>query len=796
MQSGKTQPFISRETVRAALDSLLYLSKPLNTPNPLESLVLVDEFLVNPDVPDVHHARGFAIQHILANIIVSTFSSLRNSVNLPPLISTSPLESAFTDLKKLMSYNNPELMGWGILYYRYIRTDLNIGVELLASTLNVDERTYRRYFAHGVRRLTEQLIEAEWNARTHQRQRRLLGQLPSRLSSPIFGRESEYHRVRTILDGDRPHHFQITGAVGVGKSTFVQELLRERIDTEQIDQLLWLHTPPSVDYAVQCLIETLLRGEITIKLREFLQLYRVAVVLDGTDSLVDDASTLEAVLNELISVEVYLVGRHFLPLPNLSAHIHLSELTYAEAAQLAQFIASQDTPHDKLSDESLQRLWRDVGGNPQAIRLAVRDSTFGVDTSTETVERIYDTIYEQLEDNLRSAWFMCSILPPNHTEVLSESHALKNQLLPETELYNLGRRHLVEISSTEPRRFFLTSSARYFLQTKYHRSITVRHLVDNILRKFEQLIAEVPLEMLEVCEHILRVGWPPLDGEQSNAWVINLAPLGLQQGRYVQWHTILERQLAVLDKYNPDLGIAYGVCLRRLSEWGKAQSVFQQAISYCGQQGLFLIQASAMLEMAVLCRYQSHYQQAIRLLNKVEEIATRYKEEALKQSLLIEYAQIAVERGDLIDANRCFTEITHEDTRILMLRSDVSLLAGDYEECRRWAARILSYSGDDKPMAARVHTIIGRSYEVENQWLEAHRHFETALNLFEQDAHSLFGLGRAKLNLGSILIQEKLYDEAYSQLKLAESSFVILGDKAALAATRHNLRLLKILSVS
>jgi putative protein kinase ArgK-like GTPase of G3E family len=44
-------------------------------------------------------------------------------------------------------------------------------------------------------------------------------------------------------------HVYVTGAAGVGKTTFAETLIRRLIDADQIVRDIWLDAPPSCEYA-------------------------------------------------------------------------------------------------------------------------------------------------------------------------------------------------------------------------------------------------------------------------------------------------------------------------------------------------------------------------------------------------------------------------------------------------------------------------------------------------------------------------------------------------------------------
>jgi tetratricopeptide (TPR) repeat protein len=190
---------------------------------------------------------------------------------------------------------------------------------------------------------------------------------------------------------------------------------------------------------------------------------------------------------------------------------------------------------------------------------------------------------------------------------------------------------------------------------------------------------------------------------------------------------ILERRLSRADHVDSEFDVAYGICVRRLAEWPGARKAFARAIQRAGQAGQFAEQSRAILELAILCRYQGDYTRTASLLRRADRTASRAADEVLRQSIHEELAQVYVDKGDVAQANRYLTRCQNESGRKLVLCAEVELQVGKVQACLALAERALQFYEDNRPAAARVHTLIARSHYLAGDLDKAHEHFATAL---------------------------------------------------------------------
>lgn len=297
-------PYMSRENISGALSSLIHNSRDLKS-NGLRHLLLVDLLLMNPALPPGDNMRDYALKELLVSTITSSLSDHRAVFLLSPPNQSASINGVRHEMAEAVEQGSTILIIWSLLYYRYVRTDLGFSVEVLSEALAIHSRTISRYIEDGIELLKERLISAELAARQAYNHRRLYAALPYPVAVRVFGREELFQQVQQLFGIISPCHFLFTGKAGVGKTTFVQEVLRREIDANRIDQLIWIENPSSVHYARQLIRESFQVENGSFSLRDYLALYRVALVLDGISALGVERSELEALLRELGTASVF-----------------------------------------------------------------------------------------------------------------------------------------------------------------------------------------------------------------------------------------------------------------------------------------------------------------------------------------------------------------------------------------------------------------------------------------------------------------------------------------------------------
>jgi hypothetical protein len=368
--SKYADPIITQQTVRDALESLLYNLKS-KSPTPLTRLALVSQYITDANLPAMNHPEEYALQNVLVELIANAYTRRRTSLGLNNPDAHHTLSKALEAIHQDAQTGNHELLGWCWLYHHYVRFDLCLPAALFCQVACIDERTLRRYQSHALRRLTELLIREEQKARQTQRSQRLLSSLPSQVKTRLFGRLSCLFDLQQALEENPRQHLLITGEEGIGKTTFVQEVVRWQIETGKLIHLIWLEQPLSV-FQVWREIEQRL-SPAPLSLKEYLFVHPTALVLDEIGFLLEDDEKFETLLLDLNAATVYIVHPEYVPLPRLDLHIPLSPLNRNDAFAYIRLLVNthyrEDSPF--VTEEELEAVWQHAGGHPASIQQTV-----------------------------------------------------------------------------------------------------------------------------------------------------------------------------------------------------------------------------------------------------------------------------------------------------------------------------------------------------------------------------------------------------------------------------------------
>jgi hypothetical protein len=150
------------QNVKAALLNCVKLT---DQPNPLECLLIVDDYLSHELFPNTPYSRQIALMEILTSIIKEQLIYHRNTMGIPCQLSDSTRQQAIAAIKQDVKTHNRQLIGWTWIYYRYVRVDLDITQRMFARQTQLNEQTIRRYQEAIFSSITEILIHKEAAAR-------------------------------------------------------------------------------------------------------------------------------------------------------------------------------------------------------------------------------------------------------------------------------------------------------------------------------------------------------------------------------------------------------------------------------------------------------------------------------------------------------------------------------------------------------------------------------------------------------------------------------------------------------
>jgi hypothetical protein len=263
---------------------------------------------------------------------------------------------------------NAELEAWSLLYYRYVRVDLNLSLAQMSQISCQTRRTLHRRLRLGISRLSYVLIKRELQLRRRQRKAALRVQLPAIGRSALIGREVPIEEgCAALIRSDQARHVLIYGAPGVGKTAVALHIAHRMIAQTPLHGVVWIPSPqPSLAWLKQELAIRL--GSKVDELPVYLQGEDTLVILDQAQSIVEDASVLAELRQLLNAARLLLIADRRSHVLDLSC-IQISDLSQPDAFTLLERL---HPPQWRVDDVAyLSQCFQDLGGNPKALHMAV-----------------------------------------------------------------------------------------------------------------------------------------------------------------------------------------------------------------------------------------------------------------------------------------------------------------------------------------------------------------------------------------------------------------------------------------
>ena len=781
--------YISQRDVRLTLNAMINPALAA-APNSLGTLVQVEQILNDPDLPRIHQ-REFAIDELMIQIIMEEFSAQRRARGLSPP-STRRDEDYKIHIGADAQTGSRELLCWSLLYYCHVCVEQNIPLETFSQLVGLTPRSLRRYREYAIKRLTEKLIRAEWEARARQRKRRVLAQLPAAdHSTPLYGRAESLMTARRIISANPAATILVTGPEGIGKTVFVQEVLRGYIDEGHIDHLVWIENPGTMDQVSQQLHNVLSLRNGQIGLREWMAVYHLAVVINDAQVILRHPVEFDELLQFLAPALVFLTSDWHTPLSRIDAHIQLSELDATAADQLIS-ATFQAKHNERASVEMMEIVRRIAGGNPLAILLTIHNLVVG-DThpDADVLDRLLSQAYSRLNPAEKHAWFGLALCPPGEVDE-ADLVKLWPELVSPENFVSLIHQHLLEVTSRQPQKYRLFPVAHSYIVSLYNRSADCLALINDLVMGIQAHALDCPHFALEVVGHLSKLDWLPIDEGVKRHWLSILLQSEIDLCRHPAGCALLANTLSDrVSGIDGEIQILHGIALRQFGRWPEASRLFEQIIIQAGKIGHFALQARAQVELAIVQRYCGSYETAIANLAQAREIALRQRDDSLLDIIGLERVQLAVDARDARSALAYLADVPEsrrESGRYLMLLGEACLLAQDLERCREATRRAWEKPPTDHLLFGKLYDLTGRTHWAGGEYTEAQECFAVAITCFSA-AEDPFALARCLSNLGAVLLSLGLYSEAGDQLARAQHIQSKLGDKIGLAVTERNLEI-------
>ncbi|MCA9904454.1 MAG: ATP-binding protein [Anaerolineae bacterium] len=359
-------PDIDYHMVGDALD--LLAGKKCAPAGELLELRLVLQLTQQPGFPLGRVGKELAVRFVVADVLQAEYARLRKLCGLDEIVVPDVASTVRDEIQLDARTQNIILLGWSWLCWRYLYPELNIRPEGFCRIANIDERTLRRYQRSAISRLTDILLRREFRAIQTQRQAALLRQIPNR-ARPYLGRDHLTDRVREMLEKVEPPHLFFSGAPGVGKTAFVSHLLERLVHEENLDFVIWIESPASIDDLWASLTAAFFLTGDSSHIGDVIAEQHGIVVVDDLTNMGGSAADLIEFLRRLWLTHVFFVDQHDLRLPDMMPVIIPpidQEQSLFLLRQLQDIVPSDTT----ASNYELEIIAQEVGGNPRQLREA------------------------------------------------------------------------------------------------------------------------------------------------------------------------------------------------------------------------------------------------------------------------------------------------------------------------------------------------------------------------------------------------------------------------------------------
>jgi tetratricopeptide (TPR) repeat protein len=754
------EPSITVASVEAALESLKYTTKDVTAARSLYALSLVDAFLDDPAVPASPLMRDIALHHVLTDLITRHYQAY-HSLPVPSGPSTTDAE-VYARIQQDVAADNPDIIGWSLLYYLYVITAPSLTQESYAQSASIVARTVYRYKKNAIKRLTHVLIEEEWQVRRQRQRQRLLASMPSLDGIPLIGREKEMAQIESVLREMTHPCITISGAPGCGKSALVWEVVKHLIAEDRVSYLFWfngLETMAAIEDQIRLYLQA---ARLKSDFGELVAAYPVVVILENSERLTISPDEWDDLLSLSFGRTITLItGQEVRLTQRAGVHLVLHDLEKSAVESLVWTLLKSASRDVTGSDGYAEAVWQHVGGNPQAIRLVVGLLEEGeVDLfQTDILSRLYARLDGMLDRTAQRLWDILTLFPQG-------LDAAKLRLMVD-DVFIVRLRQQGLITPTPAGQYVLSPSARLYRQ-------------------------------MHPCDG-LAWAWAIVEQDTAATWGWLAAAVLAHLGASIPYHSIqpvLHRYQAdiqassstwraALDRWQPVLDVplqlAYAMSLFHRGETEKAEGFVLAVIQQAGRQGDFMLQASALLSYSALCRQQGRYADALRALDQSQRVPCLTA--ALQIEVVKERLQIALDQEDRDQVVALLPQLIGDAPQIQLLRLEAAALLGTQSQTAALAEHLRAESPDEE---AWVLTILGRSAHDSAQFAQAADYFQAALLRFEQ-RQDIRAVSRAQMNLAASLIQLGQRADAKTLLDAAAQTLAEIQDRVGLSALRANL---------
>lgn len=753
------RPFIKLESVADALDAMRQ-ARPLGSKHPLTNFLSLRGFTVEHGENAATDAAIFATLSATIRRRVSHYRQ-RHGLGFAP-DDSGMLRADFT-------VGSRELEAWSILYYRYVRVDLDLSVEQIKRMANQSLRTLSRRQHAGLVRLAHTLARREMRVRKQHKKAWLRANLPRARPVELLGREALLDQAFAYLSG-APRHVLLHGPPGIGKSVLALALAHRAIEAFDIQNLAWLD---HVDPDPSCLLETVVLrlGVAGTELSVYLQMVDTLVVLDHMNGIARQPD-FGRVLAVLAPARLIICAHDWLPDLQDLARIAIEPLDHEAALALLEREAQKRRIED---DDLLNRMYHDLGGNPAALLRAIRAGRRY--RPAQISAQLYQSFWEAASDAERLAWLVTMLTGQPYTPNNGpESKETVARLAMPSETNQLAQ-----------------AFARFVVGSENSRG-----LVRAAFQRAAELLSGRSRNILDYLHLLEMARLAALPGPLLLNIAYEFAPVVERSGAWNAWALYLELVYDVLksaSKSDPHhrlwVRLRLGTALRWLARADEAEYHLSETVAEAGATGRFDIQAEAMLELAILYQNQANYRTAETFLQRAINYFKRMGL-GLERAIAL-CVQGALEYDDLERAELYIREAIGPSgdydglpPQLAALAAQVALRRGAIDDALKYADAAWRGLEGDTPRLVRLASLLGQIYYERRDVTSAVNYMTLAIEGMAKNG-DLRGYARARLNLGLMYIGWGKLRTAANILRKLPAEFERLGDINSLRIAAQNL---------
>lgn len=737
------RPALDPRSLQDALDAV-YTANPVHPGHPLLAFLLVRRHMEQPVALAGEHAALQAIRHVLKECLTEV---------LGERIGTNTAQQIEHDFQQENAY----LESFSLLYYRYLRPDLQLTMEQISTWAKMAVRSLQRRQHEGLGYLVQVLIDREMHLRQAEQVLHLQLRIPYAGHRSLYGREWLVERIIASL----PHApVLVSGVEGIGKRLLVATACHQLV--HQLDDLVWIKGgQPDLISAILQAVGKGLDGYSLRDLAAYCLQKRVLFVLEVF------AAEMQPLLEQTFIQHSLLIAISAAPMPDWTGiTLEVPALSYAAAHQFFE-----DHRGD-LDSDLFTRLPAAEQGIPGRLMALMR--LYRVQQGHQSLSQTYFTeLWEKASEEMRQAWLLGSL---RDLRLPASMFLGLNDALIET---MLEQGILVQADAA----LQLTEAAAYFIQSRPDivQAVDFASIVQHFLGTSTQRD-----QVFFFCLELLTAGWLQwLKGDQRMALLNACAMQIALKGGWAEWAQVLQRIKAHL----PDTPYWRGWQDLEQARWLRWQGQFaedvkrlQEIIQRAGTLGFFDIYARALLEFGLVASYREH-PAALEACTDAEATFQRLQMPFGVQLARLTHARLLL-RSQPEQALHLATEM--ELPIAATVACEAALILERWQAAIHHASATLEQTPAQSAVYGRALSLMARALWHASDLLLALDYQQQAINILSMGA-DLVGLTRALNNLGVIydaLGERHKAKEAWeATLKLCLG----LQDAAALEIIRHNL---------